>query len=89
MGNVARFLHKQTEKTLRAQGAVNEHNCVDIDTGTVIFSPEMLQALYSLISDVGQLNEEKYDRYVNERVRLSLYGDFLYPLTEDSRLLDF
>ena len=68
---------------------MNEHNCVDIDTGTVIFSPEMLQALYSLISDVGQLNEEKYDRYVNERVRLSLYGDFLYPLTEDSRLLDF
>ena len=89
MGNVARFLHKQTEETLRAQGAVNEHNCVDIDTGTAIFSPEMLQALYSLISDVGQLNEEKYDRYVNERVRLSLYGDFLYPLTEDSRLLDF
>lgn len=89
MGNVARFLHKQTEETLREQGAVNEHNCVDIDTGTAIFSPEMLQALYSLISDVGQLNEEKYDRYVNERVRLSLYGDFLYPLTEDSSLSDF
>ena len=88
-GNVARFLHKQTEETLRAQGAVNEHNCVDIDTGAVIFSPEILQSLYSLISDEGQLKKEKYDRYVNDRVRLSLYGDFLYPLAEDSSISDF
>ena len=51
--------------------------------------PEILRALYSLISDDGQLNEEKYDRYVNDKVRLSLYGDFLYPLAEDSSLSDF
>ena len=37
-GNVAEFLHKQSVETLRAKGAVNEGNCVDIDTGAVIFS---------------------------------------------------
>ncbi|MDY3918464.1 MAG: L-fucokinase [Candidatus Limivivens sp.] len=83
-GNVKRFLHKQTVETLKAYGAVNESDCVDIDTGAVIFSSEMLDSLYGLIS-----TEETYDRYVNETVRLSLYGDFLYPLAADSTLEQF
>ena len=83
-GNVRSFLHKQTVDTLRECGAVNENNCVDIDTGAVIFSSEMLHSLYSLIS-----TDESYDRYVNDTVRLSLYGDFLYPLAEDSTLEQF
>lgn len=83
-GNVKSFLHKQTVETLRSCGAVNENDCVDIDTGAVIFSSEMLNSLYQLIS-----TEELYDRYVNETVRLSLYGDFLYPLAEDSTLEQF
>ena len=83
-GNVKKFLHKQTVETLRDFGAVNESNCVDIDTGAVIFSREMLDSLYGLIS-----TEEDYDRYVNETVRLSLYGDFLYPLASDSTLEQF
>ena len=83
-GNVKKFLHKQTVETLRQAGAVNANDCVDIDTGAVIFSAEVLKALYSLIS-----TEEKYFRYVNDRVRLSLYGDFLYPLAEDSTLEAF
>lgn len=65
-------------------GAVNENDCVDIDTGAVIFSTDMLSSLYSLISTT-----EDYHKYVNDTVRLSLYGDFLYPLAEDSTLEKF
>lgn len=88
-GCVARFLHKQSVDTLRAQGAVNENDCVDIDTGSVIFSPAMLASLFSLISCDGRTDEVLYKKYVNETVRLSLYGDFLYPLASDSTLEDF
>ena len=83
-GHVRKFLHKQTVETLIEMGAVNENNCVDIDTGAVIFSPEILDQLYSLIN-----TQAKYEKYVNNTVRLSLYGDFLYPLAEDSTLNAF
>ena len=82
-GYVARCLQKQSVELLRSVGAVNELNCVDIDTGAVIFSPDMLKALYSLIAG----GEES--RYINENVRLSLYADFLYPLASDSTLESF
>ncbi len=85
-GNVSKFLHKQTVETLKEQGAVNENNCVDIDTGAVIFSADMLASLYSLVCKDGVLSEELYNKYVNDRVRLSLYGDFLYPLATGSTL---
>lgn len=77
-GNVRKFLHKQGEETLRSLGAVDDNNRVNIDTGAVLFSPEMLNSLYSL-----------GDKYINDKVRLSLYGDFLYPLAEDSTLESF
>ena len=88
-GNVAQFLHKQTVETLKAKGAVNQQECVDIDTGAVIFSKKMLQALYGLISEKGQFSKELYERYVNDTVRLSLYGDFFFPLASDSTLEAF
>lgn len=88
-GNVKRFLHKQTVEALRAYGAVNQHDCVDIDTGAIVFAPKMLAALYQLISRNGIVDEEAFERYVNDRVRLSLYGDFLYPLATDSTLEEF
>ena len=88
-GNVKRFMHKQTVEALRLCGAVNEQDCVDIDTGAVIFSKEMLSALYGLISREGKAQEELFRSLVNEKVRLSLYGDFLYPLASDSTLEDF
>ncbi len=83
-GNVKKFLHKQTVETLRGMGAVNDNDCVDIDTGAVIFSAGMLASLYSLVSTEGD-----YHKLVNDTVRLSLYGDFLYPLAEDSTLEKF
>ena len=42
---VRKFLHKQTVETLTQAGAVNENHCVDIDTGAVIFSVEVLDCL--------------------------------------------
>lgn len=83
-GNVRRCLQKQSVDTLRTMGAVNEADYVDIDTGPVIFSNEMLTSLYTMVD-----TEEKYTKYVNDTVRLSLYADFLYPLAEDSTLEDF
>lgn len=83
-GKVSKFLHKQSVESLRKYGAVNERGNVNIDTGAVIFSPNMLKDLYSLVD-----SDEGYDKYVNEKVRLSLYGDFLYPLATDSTLEDF
>lgn len=92
-GNVARFLHKQTVETLTECGAVNKNNCVDIDTGAVIFSAEMLEALLGLVSveenGVMKTDDALFDKYVNETVRLSLYGDFLYPLASKSTLEEF
>ena len=81
-GNVAQFLHKQSVETLREKGAVNENGNVDIDTGAIIFSADMVNDLYGLV-------ERDFDKFVNEKARLSLYGDFLYPLATDSTLKQF
>ena len=83
-GNVKCCLQKKSVEVLREVGAVNESDCVDIDTGALIFSTDMMNSLYSLIA-----TEEDYDRHVNEKTRLSLYADFLYPLVEDSTLEAF
>ena len=83
-GNVKCCLQKKSVEVLRSVGAVNDSDCVDIDTGALIFSTEMMNSLYSLIA-----TPEDYDRHVNARTRLSLYADFLYPLAEDSTLEDF
>ena len=88
-GNVKKFLHKQSVESLQKHGAVNERNAVDIDTGAVIFSSDMLSSLYGLISTNGKTDAAKYVKFVNETVRLSLYGDFTYPLAHDSTLEDF
>ena len=85
-GSVRRFLHKQSVETLRSVGAVNEADCVDIDTGAILFGIDVLDALFSLISTDGALDPEKYRAFVNDQVRLSLYGDFQYPLAAESTL---
>lgn len=77
---VEQFLHKQSEERLRESGAVNHRDCVDLDTGAVLFGSDLLMSLYSLISTDGENDEKKFDEFVNERARISFYGDFLYPL---------
>lgn len=88
-GNVRRFLHKQSAEKLYSVGAVNEAGDVDIDTGAVLFGVDVLNALYSLISTEGKIDNLKYRSFVNDTVRLSLYGDFQYPMATDSTIDQF
>lgn len=80
------FLHKQTEERLREMGAVNNAGNVDLDTGAVLFGSALLQALFRLISTEGKVDEKKFRQFCNEEARISFYGDFLYPLANDSTL---
>ncbi|MBR1685925.1 MAG: bifunctional fucokinase/L-fucose-1-P-guanylyltransferase, partial [Clostridia bacterium] len=88
-GNVKAFLHKQSVDVLRSVGAVNEKGCIDIDTGAILFGVDVLNSLFSLISTDGIFDPGKYNAFVNNKVRLSLYGDFQYPLATDATLTDF
>lgn len=81
---VGRFLHKQSEDMLRRQGAVNKAGYVDLDTGAVALDVALMRALYGLISTDGRMDEEKFARFVNDRARISFYGDFLYPLAKEA-----
>jgi len=83
-GKLKKCLQKQSVKMLTDCGAVDKNGNVDIDTGAVIFSGKLVNALYSLID-----TEEKFKSLVNEHVRLSFYADFLYPLAKDSTLESF
>ena len=88
-GNVKQFLHKQEISTLQSTGAVNENGMVDIDTGAILFGVDVLDSLWSLISAERVFDAQKYAAFVNDKVRLSLYGDFQYPLATDSTLEAF
>lgn len=88
-GNVKMFLHKQTEETLRKMGAVNETDAVDLDTGAILLSVPLLQALFSLISTDGVPDPVKCSEFVNTKARVSFYGDFLFPLASDATLEQF
>lgn len=88
-GSVKEFLHKQSVEQLNAKGAVNENGNVNIDTGAVIFSSEVINDLFSLISIDGDNNADKFAKFVNEDTRLSFYADFLYPLATDATLENF
>lgn len=83
-GNVDRFLHKQSEETLANIGAVDKSGKVNIDTGAILLSSDILRDLYTLID-----TDEKFDTYVNDTVRLSFYADFVYPLASGSTLDEF
>ncbi|MEI6521078.1 MAG: L-fucokinase, partial [bacterium] len=80
-GNVKRFLHKISIEELIAIGAVNEQQNVDLDTGAVLMDSNIMDSLYSLIK-----TPEDFSKFVNDNVRLSFYGDFLYPLAQESTL---
>lgn len=85
-GNVGQFLHKQSMEQLRSLGAVNEQGHVDLDTGAVMLGTELLRGLFGLISREGRVDPERFSWFVNEKVSLSFYGDFLYPLAAQATL---
>lgn len=85
-GNVGNFLHKQSVEQLRALGAVNAQDAVDLDTGAILLGCGLLESLFGLIGEKGKIVQEKYDRFVNDRARISFYGDFLYPLASKATL---
>ena len=87
--SVCKFLHKQTETTLHKLGAVNENGNVDLDTGAVLLDSDIMNDLYSLISENGHCDPTRFDTFVNDRARISFYGDFLYPLATDATLEDY
>ena len=53
-------------------------------TGAVLFSTDLLADLYTLVDTPA-----KFAAFVNDRARLSFYGDFLYPLASRSTLEQF
>lgn len=83
-GNVKKFLHKQPIDVLTAEGAVDERNKCSIDTGVLWLSPKVLDKLYDTVD-----TDEKYDIMVNDKARLSLYGDIAFCLAESSTLDDY
>ncbi|MCQ2485159.1 MAG: bifunctional fucokinase/L-fucose-1-P-guanylyltransferase [Clostridia bacterium] len=83
-GNVQKFLHKQSIESLNANGAIDKRNKCDIDTGVLWLGPEILDKLFGLVD-----TEDKYESMVNNKVRLSLYGDIAYCLAENSSLDEF
>ena len=86
---VVKFLHKQSRDELINNGAVDENKNIDIDTGAVWFSSDILKALFSLISRNNAVDLQKYKALVNDDVRLSYYGDFLFPLAYDASYEDY
>ena len=56
--HVKKFLHKQPLDTLLNLGAVNDQGNVDLDTGAVLCDANLVSALFSLISDHGEVNEK-------------------------------
>ena len=87
--HVEMFLHKQTEERLREMGAVNSNDCVNLDTGSIILGPKIMNDLYSLISTNNKTDKSKFEEFVNENARISFYGDFLYPLAKSATLDDY
>ncbi|WP_010246412.1 fucose pyrophosphorylase domain-containing protein [Acetivibrio cellulolyticus] len=81
-GRVQKFLHKYPVERLRSEGAVNAVGSVDIDTGTFWLSSEIVLSLLGLICDDSSgIDESKFLSYVNDKVALSFYADFVIPMT--------
>ncbi len=87
--NVSRFLHKRSESFLRENGAVDNANQVNVDTGCIWFGKNIIRELFNLISTDGIIDENKFRSFVNPRVCLNFYADFVYPLAQNSTWEEF
>lgn len=62
---------------------------VNIDTGCIWFSSKIINQLYGLISIDNKIDEKKFNKFVNQKVCLNFYADFVYPLAKQSTLEEF
>lgn len=76
---VLKFLHKQSIENLKKFNAINSNNKVDIDTGIMFISSNVISDLLSIIKDE---NNEKI--FISDNTRLNLYNDFLIPCAKES-----
>lgn len=80
---VQKFLHKQSESILRSSHAVDSKDNVDIDTGCIWFGHTLVRELANLFFINNIYDEEQFLKFVNDKVRLSFYADFVSPLSEE------
>lgn len=85
-GCVRKFLHKLPADELGDSGAVDSGGNVHLDTGTIYLSSRVVKDLFYLISTNGKIDYDKFSEFANEKVRLSFYADFVYPMAIDSSL---
>ena len=88
-GELLKFLHKQSEATLKELGAVDSMNNVNIDTGCIWFGSRIIEALTGLISDGNKIDDKRFNEFVNDKVRLSFYADLVYPLAKDCTIDEY
>lgn len=87
--NVARFLHKLSVESLYEVGAVDQAGNVDIDTGCIWLGSKVAGAIARLIMSDSGIDEEKFGQYVNDRVRLNFYSDFVFPMSEAGSMEEY
>ncbi len=87
--NVAKFFHKLSESELKKSGAVDDRNQVDIDTGCIWLGRNVLKTLCGLITVNDKFDQERFEEFVNPKVCLNFYADFVYPLSDDGTLEEF
>ena len=82
-GYAKKFLHKHNIDSLKANEALDNEGLIDIDTGIVFLGKTVLKKLNMFFGD-------NYRQHmINDKIRLSLYGDILYPLATDSSIDEF
>ena len=67
---------------LIAKGAVNKHNEINIDTGVIFFNGDIAKKILSLVEEEGNVSQYLVKQFINSKIRLSFYGDFLYPFSK-------
>lgn len=85
---VVKFLHKLSEEELKRLGAI-KRDYIDLDTGAVYLSSEVVENLMGLFLDKDKINLKKFNFFVNDEVQLNFYGDFLYPMGIESSLEEY
>jgi fucokinase len=88
-GNVKKFLHKSPIGKLQSSGAEDSTGNVHLDTGTIWLSSRVVEDLFALICTGGKIEYDKFAEFANEKSRLSIYADFVYPMARDSSLDQF